>query len=176
MYRARQPQTKTLADRVEHNLSGDCLWYEGASFGVPMFAGLLALALATPRLGDAVQPTAQAVSVVLDPALDRFTGVATIELTIAESVDGFNLYGEELEITRATLTRGRKTRPVTVTSVEDVQLRVQPDRRLMPGAYTLEIAYTAPIHTQPYGVSRFLRSPICGLATSSPWCGGTIFV
>jgi alanyl aminopeptidase len=107
-------------------------------------------------LGDAVRPTRMAVALDVDPAADTFDGRVSIELTVERAVGSFRLYAEELELARIELARGADRYALDARRLDDATVELVAAAPLARGAWTLDIAYTGRIHSQPYGLYRFI--------------------
>jgi alanyl aminopeptidase len=95
---------------------------------------------ATVRLGDAVVPVSQSVSLTTDPRSDTYTGSATIELDVKQPVSSFMLHAVDLTIDSLKLTKGATAIPATQARGEDGTVVVTAS--LTPGRHTMTIDFT----------------------------------
>jgi alanyl aminopeptidase len=118
---------------------------------------LAALALATaipsrgreyPRLGDAVAPTAQAISLDLDPAQAGYQGTIGVDLEVrrATSAVRFHARGQELRDISLTDAQG-KARSTTLRRDDDIAT-LTAGAPLAPGRYHLTLAFTQKYNTR----------------------------
>ncbi len=102
------------------------------------------------RLPRSVRPTRYALSIVLDPAKERFTGDVTIDLEILEKTSYVVLHGRALSVLRAEVTLGGTStnvqvtpRPTPVGNGDDEELVVRLPSEQAPGPLRLHLAYSA---------------------------------
>jgi len=102
------------------------------------------------RLPGNVRPTRYALSIVLDPAKERFTGDVTIDIEILEKTSFIVLHGRALSVLRAEATIGGATtnvqvdpRPTPVGNGDDEELVVRLPSEQGPGPLRLHLAYSA---------------------------------
>src|SRR5436190_7944833 len=113
-----------------------------------------ALAHAT-GLEAPVHPTRMAIALDVDPAADSFHGSVAIDLVVERPVSSFAIYAEELELDTIAIARRGERRTLEPRRLDDALVELTADTPLAAGAWTLEIAYVGPIHSQPYGLYRF---------------------
>lgn len=102
------------------------------------------------RLPRGARPTRYALSIVLDPAKERFTGDATIDVELLEPTSFVVLHGRGLGVLRAEVTVGGTTTPVQVDprpsavgTGDDEELVVRLPREHGPGPLRVHLAYSA---------------------------------
>lgn len=102
------------------------------------------------RLPRSARPTRYALSIVLDPAKERFTGDATIDVQLLEPSAFVVLHGRGLGVLRAEVTVGGTTTPVQVDARpsavgngDDEELVVRLPREQGPGPIRIHLAYSA---------------------------------
>jgi alanyl aminopeptidase len=95
----------------------------------------------TGRLQDPVTPTREEVHLVLDPALPAYQGRAKIGLQVEERLSSFHLHSKGLTISSVVLRRGNKTVAATASEAPADMLRIDTDKALRPGEWTLEIVF-----------------------------------
>jgi len=113
------------------------------------------MATAGDRLDDPVTPTAERLYFLIDPDEPTYTGKASIDLTIAEKLERFEIHGEELDIISGSLVQGRKATPVTTEEAEGGRIAVIPSKPVAPGDYTLELDFENDVNEQAYGLYKF---------------------
>ena len=113
----------------------------GAAFGVPTPPPEL-------RLPTDVRPTAQRLSLRLDPRATTFTGTARIQLIIGAPVPAFWLHAQDLTIRRATLIQGGTEQRVRTAIAPPDLLAVVPATRLAPGQAELVLEYEGTLDRQ----------------------------
>jgi alanyl aminopeptidase len=106
------------------------------------------------RLGRDVLPTFESVRLGVDPARPEFTGTAHVELKVVRATSTFALHAEGPVIAALKL-RG----PAGDVGARQVPggrgvVRVQTDRPLAPGAYTLDLEFKAPFDPHSVGLYR----------------------
>ena len=123
---------------------------------------LLLCALAAPaaasepgRLGSDVVPVSQHTELHVDPAVPAYRGRVSIVLEAVTSAESFVLHAEGLEITSATLHRGRKRIPVTTAAQDHALLEVRPSKPLKPGTHRLDLDFTGELSDGTTGLYRF---------------------
>ena len=133
--------TETLEDHAEERTSGQ----EAVQVTAPL------------RLPSNVAPTRYALSLQLDPAQERFTGIAEIDVTLTEALDRMWIHGENLTVTEATASR-EGADPVAVTweliDAEEGVARIVFPSTMEPGNLRLRIAYSAPFDETLEGLYR----------------------
>ncbi|MBW1878101.1 MAG: DUF2808 domain-containing protein, partial [Deltaproteobacteria bacterium] len=113
------------------------------------------MATAGDRLADPVTPTAERLSFLIDPDEPTYTGKASIDLTVAEKVERFEIHAEELDIISGRVEQGRRVTPVTTEALEGGRIAVVPSKPLAPGEYTLVIEFENDVNEQAYGLYKF---------------------
>ncbi len=109
------------------------------------------------RLPENAAPTRYALSLQIDPAQERFTGTAEIDVTLTEAMDRMWIHGENLTVTEATATR-EGGEPVAVRweliDAEEGVARIVFPSVMEPGQVHLRIAYNAPFDETLEGLYR----------------------
>ena len=98
------------------------------------------------RLPTTVEPVRNAVDLTLDPASEDFSGTITTALEIEAPTDVIWLNGDEITVTRATLSLGGTTRTATASYPKKGYLALSFETPLPAGTGTLTIAYTGKAH------------------------------
>ena len=126
-----------------------------ALLALAVLAPTLALAQTDPsRLGRDVLPTFESVRLAVDPARPDFTGSAHVELKVVRAASTFAFHADGPVISALRL-RG----PAGEVSARQSAggrgvVRVQTDRPLAPGAYTLDLEFKALFDTHSVGLYR----------------------
>jgi alanyl aminopeptidase len=107
---------------------------------------------ATVRLGNDVAPTAQSVSLDLDPRGDTFRGSVNIELNVQRPTRTFRFHAQDLSIVSFNLAKGARPIDAAYSAGEDNTVQVQAGELLQPGRYTLAIRFTGPYNRQAVGL------------------------
>jgi len=103
---------------------------------------------------DAV-PSAYRLALDLDPAMDTFAGDVEIELVVRRATDAVVVNAFDLVAGAVTLTGTDGERPLRVTEDKDKrQWRLADGRMIVPGSYSLRIAYTGNVHVYGQGLYR----------------------
>jgi alanyl aminopeptidase len=102
----------------------------------------------TGRLQDPVTPTRQEVHLTLDPALPAYQGRVEIDLRVEERIRSFHLHAQGLVVKSAALRRGHKTVAATAALAPANMLRIDAEKALRPGEWTLEITFEGTTRAQ----------------------------
>jgi aminopeptidase N len=118
-------------------------------------------ALASGRLPGTATPVRYALSLVVDPAKDRFSGDATIDVSVPATTRVIVLHARELAISRADAFVGGEHVPATVSTRMAAGGKQTPEelvltlaRPIAAGRAQLRIAYTAPLGDKLAGLYR----------------------
>src|SRR5579883_2293833 len=103
----------------------------------------LAAASATPRLGDAVVPTTESVTLRLDPGKAEYQGSARISLQVRSAAAQVRFHAEGQRLDRVVLSGPSGAIPAKL-SRDGALATLSPSRPLAPGAYALAIDFTSP--------------------------------
>lgn len=106
------------------------------------------------RLGREVVPRHYALDLRIDPAAERFSGTAAIEVEIAASTRRIPLHAQGLELERAAIESGGVTRDLAATPGRNGALLLESDAALPPGRATLHFAWAGPLPQTPHGLYR----------------------
>ncbi|MEZ4317132.1 MAG: M1 family metallopeptidase [Myxococcota bacterium] len=104
-----------------------------------MLVALALTALAGDRLDQPVRPTAQAVSLSLDPSASDFEGRVRIELAVDAKVTSFRLHAEDIDVKAVRV--GKKKLADAAFRTEGVFLEITPAKPLKPGVAVVEIEF-----------------------------------
>jgi aminopeptidase N len=96
-----------------------------------------------------------AIALDVDPAATRSMGASRSISSIERPSSSFAIYAEELELDTIAIARRGERRTLEPRRVDEALVELASDTPLAAGAWTLEIAYVGPIHSQPYGLYRF---------------------
>ena len=102
----------------------------------------------TLRLPRDFLPTRYAARLELDPARTDFRGSISITGAVTKPTEVVWLHGKNLQIARASATKDNAELPVKVTLVGDELLRLEPQRALEPGEWTLMLDYAGELDTK----------------------------
>lgn len=100
------------------------------------------------RLPRDFLPTRYAARLEMDPAKTDFRGSIAITGAVAKATDVVWLHGKNLTIAKATATKDNAELPVKVTRVGDELLKLEPQRALEAGEWTLMIDYAGELDTK----------------------------
>ncbi|HEY3217098.1 MAG TPA: M1 family metallopeptidase [Candidatus Eisenbacteria bacterium] len=106
------------------------------------------------RLGRDVVPTFESIQLDLDAAKTEYSGRVRIDLRAHAPADSFRLHAREMSLTRVTLRGHGAVIPAAWREGETGLLTVRPAKRLAPGTYTLEIAFTNDFNTRATSLYR----------------------
>ena len=131
---------------------------------VPFIALALVLAALAPplasaqtegsRLGRDVLPTFESVRLAVDPARPEFTGAAHVELKVVRAASTFAFHADGPVISALKLRGPAGDVSARQSAGGRGVVRVQTDRPLAPGAYTLDVEFKAPFDTHSVGLYR----------------------
>jgi cytosol alanyl aminopeptidase len=102
------------------------------------------------RLDPNIAPISESLDLQLDPALEKFTGTARVELQFAVATNSFRFHAKEIDFEHATLD-GKKLK---LTPGEPTVVTVQSDDIIPPGFHVLDVTFTAKINTDGAGLYR----------------------
>jgi len=105
------------------------------------------------RLGHAIVPVFESVRLALDPAAPSYQGSAHVELKGIDRADSFTFHARDLVIGALTL-KGRGGRIPVEHAVDGDVVTVKSQHPLEPGAYSLDIDFTAKFNMQAAGLYR----------------------
>jgi alanyl aminopeptidase len=123
--------------------------------------GLAVLALAAarpsfateyPRLGDAAAPTAQAISLTLDPAKADYHGTVRIELEVRRETSEVRFHARGQELRDIALAGAEDEIRATTLSRQDDIAVLTAARPLEPGRYRLTLSFTQKYNTRAVGL------------------------
>ena len=100
------------------------------------------------RLPTDVRPTAERLSLRLDPRQSTFTGTVRIQLTLAAAVPAFWLYAQDLTIRRATMFQAGVEKPVRTATAPPDLLAIVPATPLIAGDAELVLEYEGPLDSE----------------------------
>ncbi len=113
----------------------------------------VAEAVPDARLGHAIVPTFESVRLMVDPSSPTYTGSVHIDLDGRDRANGLVFHARDIAIEELTLAGKEGVIPVERT-VEKDRVRVTASRPLEPGAYTLDIDFSADFNMQAAGLYR----------------------
>ncbi|HYS04336.1 MAG TPA: M1 family metallopeptidase [Candidatus Dormibacteraeota bacterium] len=105
------------------------------------------------RLGHAVVPVFESVRLALDPAAPSYQGSAHVELKGIDRADSFTFHARDIVI-GALMLKGRGGRIPVEHAVDGDVVTVKSQHPLEPGAYSLDIDFTAKFNMQAAGLYR----------------------
>ncbi len=105
------------------------------------------------RLERAIVPTYESVRLELDPANPSYRGSVRVDLNGREKATSFAFHARDIAIAALTLQGKDGEIPVAHKTEGDV-VRVTPSRPLEPGAYSLDLDFTADFNMQAAGLYR----------------------
>ncbi len=114
------------------------------------------------RLPRLFVPTQYALRLAVDPARADLTGAVAIDGTIAAATSVIWLHGEGLTIAAAHATRGGADVALTVIPHAPDVLELRAARLLEPGAWTVQLDYTAPLDV--IGTTGAFKQTVAGAA------------
>ncbi len=101
-----------------------------------------AAAREVPRLGDAAAPTAQAISLTLDPAKSDYRGAIRVDLDVRRATSEVRFHARGQELLEIALTDAAgKVHPTTLGRQDDMAVLTAPEP-LAPGRYRLALSFT----------------------------------
>ena len=100
------------------------------------------------RLGNAVVPTAQSITLVVDADRPDYTGTVKISLDVSEPVTSFRLHSRDNDIRELALNGPLGQVPVSFEYSEDDGLIITADHKLETGRHTLSMMFISPFNTQ----------------------------
>src|ERR1035441_7407663 len=107
------------------------------------------------RLGREVTPTFQSIHLTVDPRHHEFSGQTTIELAVHQTVSQFRFHARDMKLVRVVLHGAGGPVPVThESSAKKGLVTAKTAHPLAPGAYTLEIDFSAKFNTQAASLYR----------------------
>jgi alanyl aminopeptidase len=102
----------------------------------------------TLRLPRVFLPTKYAARLEMDPSRTDFRGSISITGAVSKTTDVVWLHGKNLAIAKATATKDNAELPVKVTLVGDELLKLEPQRPLEAGEWTLMMDYAGELDTK----------------------------
>ena len=129
---------------------------------VPAAAGALPDAGTAPeprdglfRLPAGVRPTAQSLSLEVDPGQPRFSGSTDIQLRVESPVQDFWVSARELHVRSAIIQRGAEKWPVTIEADDERgAARVRSTRSIPAGEVVLHVEFDAAFNPRLVGLYR----------------------
>ncbi|KCZ55097.1 hypothetical protein HY29_02480 [Hyphomonas beringensis] len=107
------------------------------------------------QLAGNAQPQLYRVALDLDPREQRFSGKVSIEIKLETAATGIWMHGDDLNVTKVTVTSGGESQPATWNEVLSTGVvRVGFPRRLKPGYLTMDIEYDAAFDANLAGLFR----------------------
>ena len=106
------------------------------------------------RLSRDVVPTAESVRLTVDPARSEFTGTAHVELKVVRPASTFAFHAEGPVLSALKLRGPAGDVAARHASAGRGVVRVQTDRPLAPGAYTLDLEFKTPFDSHSVGLYR----------------------
>ncbi|HZX42043.1 MAG TPA: M1 family metallopeptidase, partial [Myxococcaceae bacterium] len=100
------------------------------------------------RLPTDVRPTAERISLRLDPRAESFSGTVRIQLAVSAEVPAFWLHAQNLSIRRASLVRDGSEQPVRTAVAAPDLLAIVPPAPLKAGAAELVLEYQGPLDSE----------------------------
>ncbi len=113
----------------------------------PLDAGAPNAHLADPqppaglRLGTTVRPTHESLELTIDPSQERYSGIATIDVTLAAATEAIWLHAVDLEIASAEVKLGEKVTPLRVLPGTFGRIGLAAAEALPAGAATMVITF-----------------------------------
>jgi alanyl aminopeptidase len=111
-------------------------------------------ARAAYRLDKVVVPTAESVTLKLDADQPEYSGSVRIELKASAAADSFQLNVRNLKIATLSLASSAGAVPATYHDAPFERITVVPAKKLAPGTYTLDIAFTNAFDVKATGLYR----------------------
>jgi len=111
-----------------------------------------ALSAAELRLGTDVVPSAESVTLSVDPRRDDYTGSVVVDLTVKKATSSFRFHAQDLTITSLKLTKGKSAIDVTHAPDKDSTVLVTSRKALKPGKYSLAIDFTNAFNRKAVGL------------------------
>jgi len=105
------------------------------------------------RMNPHVRPAFQAVTLMLDPSQDDYSGGVVIQLDISEPTDNILLHAQDMTVQRVVLRNADGDIKATHEQTDPL-LTIHPSYELQPGTYTLEIDFDSPFNTKAVGLYR----------------------
>jgi alanyl aminopeptidase len=106
------------------------------------------------RLSRDVLPTFESVRLAVDPARPEFTGSVHVELKVVRATNAFTFHADGPVISVLKLRGPAGDVGARHSAAGRGVVRVQADRPLAPGAYTLDVEFKAPFDTHSVGLYR----------------------
>ncbi len=116
---------------------------------------MLPLLLSLSALAQPPTPLAQRLELTIDPAAERYTGLTEIDVLIDEKGTRIELFANDMNISSATATLGKKRVPMTAEFADGGQLVLTSSKPLKPAVWTLELVFDNDLHSKPYGIYSF---------------------
>jgi alanyl aminopeptidase len=121
-----------------------------------VFCALGAHAAEVPeyRLPAGIEPNSQVIELTLDPSQEEFSGMTSIELSVAEAVERIGINQVGLTFANVQLSSGGKQRSLQATAGEWERSWLADGKPIAPGDYTLTIEYSGKYATDSLGMHR----------------------
>jgi len=113
-----------------------------------------ALASGSGRLLREVLPTSERLKLNLDARKPSYTGSAHIDLRVVAAVDSFQFHSEGLTLRSLTLRNVKGVVPSTHTQSAPTTVTVRTKAKLLPGVYSMDVAFTNDFSTRAQGIYR----------------------
>ncbi len=109
------------------------------------------------RLPQSIQPTEQAIELILDPDKPDYTGRTVFKLNIAEDVEQIGIYQIGIEMSAITLKSGSNVRTLSATQADYDINWLADGNTIAAGQYELSIEFSGMLSTDSLGMhsSRF---------------------
>ncbi len=132
------------------------LFYQRTLCLIVLLTGVLSYqhseALDDFRLDPNVSPTFQRIELTLDPAMDGYSGFVRIELQVTATTRTFRFHARDLDLQSIRLMRQADSLALSYEIKETGIVYVTTGQLLLPGAYTLTIAFTNDYNRQGAGL------------------------
>ena len=117
---------------------------------------LLALAHAQEaRLDGSARPVEQSVVLRTDPAADTFSGSTRILLELSKDTSEIRLHAVDIEVKRATVTRGEQSHALTPKPGGDGTVTLSAPTPLQAGSYRLDLEFEGPFNKRSSGLYKY---------------------
>ena len=105
------------------------------------------------RLERAIVPTFESIRLVIDPSSPSYKGSVHVDLAGRDRTGAFAFHARDIAIDRMTL-KGKDGEIPVEHATKDDEVRVTTQHLLEPGAYTLDVDFSADFNTQAAGLYR----------------------
>lgn len=106
------------------------------------------------RLADNVAPTAQQLTLNINPERADYSGSTTITVEVASESPHIRLHAQDMQITSLTVTRGDAPLDVTHESGEHGLLTITAGKPIAAGSYELQIEFSNNFNDDGVGINR----------------------